>query len=295
MSQTVSATASRPELPALVLPTIATCVVDAVAEHLINNISTPPSPRCITAVAQDGAEANVATAAAAAAVAEAAAPLVHLSAAMSEAEQPHPALLPCKHWLEVCDPQHRYGTFLRPYYDDWCARGRPDGDFFAWLDHGDGRDVDLSCRPSATARRARPRHLVSRTQLDCSTVRYCDEQERARFRVRPDKIGALRWSDRPKQPLVHTMDGHRWIFVVDEQGELFINHKEKAAFHHSSFVCGAPVRAAGRIEIHHGHIISVAPNSGHYMTSMPHLLRALFDIFGDCSLPVASLGDCDSA
>lgn len=248
------------------------------------------------------------------------APMTKITSAMFRDDELLP-LLACKHWLEVMDPRHRYGTYLRPYYDEWLSRGCPGADngddngFFTWLDSDEGRQIDLLRSPSATTRRARPRHVVSRPQLDRCVVRYCDSQSRNKFRVEVDssltswensgenasdlgihKPPVLRWAERPGKPLVHTQDGRggRWIFVVDRLGRMFLNRKVKAAFHHSSFVQGDAVRAAGRIDVVHGVVTSVAPNSGHYMTSMPHLLKGLHDVFGDCELPVTSFTTCDS-
>lgn len=276
--------------------------------------------------------------------------------------EPIPNLLPCKHWLEKVDPKHRYGTYLRPYFDTWCSLHdmsdleSPEADsdaFFKWLDDGVGKDFNLaenngkenpvenvhgkvicesskinvqynaenandhfdtnhqlkntstqeSCEmltkswyltsPSSSScllssLQIRKRHVVSRDQLENSKVTYCDEGERNWYEVYSDDRKRIRWVNRPGKPFVDTNDESRWIFVIDENKKMFINKKKKASFHHSSFVCGRPVRAAGRIDIFNGEIQAIAPNSGHYLTSMFELLRALFDFFGCCTLPIAS-------
>ena len=50
-------------------------------------------------------------------------------------------------WLEVDDAKHRYGKHLRLYYDQWKAAGRPEGDFWRWLDerrwHGENQHSGL--------------------------------------------------------------------------------------------------------------------------------------------------------
>lgn len=287
---------------------------------------------------------------------------VHLSEQLFIGE-PIPNLLPCKHWLETLDPKHRYGTYLRPYFDSWCSLEHisvdvhcPEIDadaFFKWLDHGGGKDFDLSeknceeitvhndkskslhnnsksneqhhskihndhfdtnvhkkqstaeatsdesitswyltCPSSSScllsSLQVRKRHVVSRNQLENSRVTYCDEAERKWYEVETDDKRKVRWMNRPGKPYVDTHDENRWIFVIDENLKMFINKKRKASFHHSSFVGGNPVRAAGRIDIIDGEIQTIAPNSGHYLTSMFELLRALSDFFGCCTLPIAS-------
>lgn len=236
--------------------------------------------------------------------------LVRLSHPLFHNQEKQP-LLHCKHWLEVADPYHRYGTFLRPYYDEW--RTRPcstNVHFFTWLDAGQGRYLDLkatkatpteapsSSSPSLSSPSSPPcststkdgkqNNIVSRNQLEKAIVKYCNKEERLWYMIKVNKNGDLFWANRPGEPLVHTSDDQRWIFVIDEQFNMFINSKKKSVFHHSSLVAGEPVRAAGRIEVSTGKIKNISQNSGHYLTTMPVLLCALFHVFGECCLPIAS-------
>lgn len=119
-------------------------------------------------------------------------------------------------------------------------------------------------------------------------VHYCTEEEREQYRVViQDRL--LVWVNktdeykRGKLPLVDTGDGdERWIFVIDVAGNCFMNRKVKGRFHHSSFVAGAPVRAAGRIVVKDGIVVSIGPNSGHYRTTNEQLQRVIDDFFGNC-------------
>jgi hypothetical protein len=57
----------------------------------------------------------------------------------------------------------------------------------------------------------------------------------------------------------------RAIFVMDGKGEIFIcNRWAQGKFHHSSFLSGAPVAAAGDIHIDGGVVKVISRASGHY-------------------------------
>lgn len=210
-----------------------------------------------------------------------------------ELEPPTGALTPleCTHWLEVLDPLHRYGTFLYPYYDVWLSLGAP-GSFFQWLDDGEGVRVDLE---GAVGFRGR---VVSRQILECSRVRYCTDRERQRYRVTV-RDGLLIWaSDNApggsgKSSRVNTDSGVKWIFVIDVAGDLYMCRKRKGHFHHSSFVAGGPVLAAGRISVDDGHVVCIGPNSGHYRTKWDQLMFTAEDFFGKSGLQVIPPVPCD--
>lgn len=60
-----------------------------------------------------------------------------------------------------------------------------------------------------------------------------------------------------------------YMFVLNMEGiKLFVGEKVKGHFHHSSFVSGEPVQAAGKFYIEHGVIMFVEMCSGHYHPSM---------------------------
>ena len=54
------------------------------------------------------------------------------------------------------------------------------------------------------------------------------------------------------------------IFVVDLNGNMYIHEPLDGFFHHSSFVKGMPVLAAGEIKFFDGRIVSLNNKSGHY-------------------------------
>ena len=55
------------------------------------------------------------------------------------------------------------------------------------------------------------------------------------------------------------------IFVMDETGRFFASKRQaRGEFHHSSFLAGEPVAAAGEITVDQGVVKAVTLKSGHY-------------------------------
>ncbi|WP_446226554.1 hypothetical protein ACTWPB_17770 [Nocardia sp. IBHARD005] len=68
----------------------------------------------------------------------------------------------------------------------------------------------------------------------------------------------------------------RAIFVMDEHGNLYAsNYHERGLFHHSSFLSGGNVAAAGELIVINGEIQMVTDSSGHYQPSRGHTMQAI--------------------
>lgn len=209
------------------------------------------------------------------------------------------AMLHKDFWLEALDEQHRYGFHLRAFHkawkDDMAAKPetsqpkdmkRPrsvsDSSFFYWLDHGRGRSLDLP--------------ECSQNELRSTHVQYCDPEQRKPFELTfvtprpapPSRKGSSSpQSDSDTAPgalvqyaatnqLVNTDSRSKWIFVVDLHGRMYLGRKRKGIFHHTSFVAGAPVYAAGKIMIKHGKILAIEPHSGHFKPNLKNLTALLY-------------------
>ncbi|KAL9082115.1 MAG: hypothetical protein Q9159_006706 [Coniocarpon cinnabarinum] len=84
-----------------------------------------------------------------------------------------------EYFLEMVDEKHRYGSHLRAYHAVW-QQADTNENFFYWLDYGDGTEVEvMSC---------------SRDVLERDQVRYLNREERARYLVKVDGEGRLRWA-----------------------------------------------------------------------------------------------------
>jgi hypothetical protein len=103
------------------------------------------------------------------------------------------------------------------------------------------------------------------------SVKYLDEIERIKYKV-TIKDGKLY---NQKNDLIDTLDtstlsfkSQKAIFVMDRDGTVFLsNFFEPKYFHHSSFLAGKPVCAAGEVKVIAGEIIEVNIASGHYKPS----------------------------
>ncbi|GAB1734964.1 hypothetical protein NU219Hw_g41t1 [Hortaea werneckii] len=87
-------------------------------------------------------------------------------------------LMDLRYFLEMTDMQHRYGANLQVYHAEW-KRSETKQNFFLWLDHGEGRHLDL---PGC-----------SRGKLERERIRYLSREERKDYLVRIDGDGKLRW------------------------------------------------------------------------------------------------------
>jgi hypothetical protein len=84
-----------------------------------------------------------------------------------------------EYFLEMVDPKHRHGSNLRAYHAAW--KNSPSNEnFFYWLDHGEGKEIEL------------PR--CTREQLEKDQVRYLSPEERFNYLVNVDDAGLLRWA-----------------------------------------------------------------------------------------------------
>jgi hypothetical protein len=70
--------------------------------------------------------------------------------------------------------------------------------------------------------------------------------------------------------------GGRAIFVMDQHGNLYASLGHSAGrFHHSSFLAGAPVAAAGELVVIDGVLQLLTDSSGHYRPERGHTLQAI--------------------
>lgn len=212
--------------------------------------------------------------------------------ALSQAA-PGASMLHKDFWLEALDAQHRYGFHLRAFHRAWkdamAAQSQLDdrrnASFFFWLDRGAGSALEL---PECT-----------RQALQSMRVEYCDASARRAYEVRlvPAHVVAVGEQEEAPPPLladdcasspiaftggvravyatthclVHTDELSKWIFVIALDGSMYVGRKRKGVFHHSSFVAGAPILAAGKVMIKHGRVLAIEPHSGHFKPTLKNL------------------------
>jgi hypothetical protein len=99
-------------------------------------------------------------------------------------------------------------------------------------------------------------------------VKYLSPEERKEYQLSVGEDGLL--YDATKKLFdtqgAGTVTGKgKAFFVMSEAGAIYASlHQQAGVFHYSSFLSGAPVAAAGEIEIVNGLVKTVSNRSGHY-------------------------------
>ena len=100
-------------------------------------------------------------------------------------------------------------------------------------------------------------------------VQYLSEAERQPYLVRIENGVVFDASGSPldtrRARSAFADGGGRAIFVMDHHGQLYLsNDHHRGKFHHTSFLAGDSVAAAGEMQIENGVIQLVSDRSGHY-------------------------------
>lgn len=101
-----------------------------------------------------------------------------------------------------------------------------------------------------------------------TAVTYLSAEEREAYKLLVGQDGLL--YDANVQPFDTTGAGTvtgkgKAIFVMSETGDIYASLTQQAGiFHHSSFLAGGPVAAAGELEVANGLVKTVSNRSGHY-------------------------------
>ncbi|KAJ5822365.1 hypothetical protein N7447_004705 [Penicillium robsamsonii] len=88
-------------------------------------------------------------------------------------------MMDLQYFLEIVDLKHRHGSNLRSYHTYW-RNSSTNENFFYWLDHGDGKSIELP--------------KCSRERLEKEQVRYLTREERLNYMVTVDEAGLFRWA-----------------------------------------------------------------------------------------------------
>ncbi|PIM99502.1 hypothetical protein CDL12_28005 [Handroanthus impetiginosus] len=181
--------------------------------------------------------------------------------------------LALRHWLEAIDPRHRYGHNLHLYYDVWFESESPQP-FFYWLDVGDGKELSLEKCP--------------RTDLQHQCVKYLGPKEREAYEVLIEN-GKLVYKQ--SGTFVDTVEGSKGIFVLSTMRTLYAGKKERGFFHHSSFLAGGAITAAGRLVAHVGVLEAIWSYSGHYLPTEENF-KELISFLEEHNVDLANVKRC---
>ncbi len=156
------------------------------------------------------------------------------------------------YWLEAIDQYHRPASYLSQMFEVWCKD-----------------PTAISTKQSFWA------YLGSYRSTD--SVQYLSAAEREKFRIEFDNKAVLRTSDGEDFSTEKTethFSGKGWaIYVVAPTGEIYAGTHKVDRFHHSSFLSGGAVKAAGEIVVDHGVVKMITAKSGHYRPSADEMLH----------------------
>jgi hypothetical protein len=127
-----------------------------------------------------------------------------------------------------------------------------------------------------------------------TSVKYLNREEREACKVTInnglmyDASGKLFDTSSASSAFSH-LNG-RAIFVMDHNGNVYVsNYKAKGKFHHSSFLAGQPVAAAGYIHVENGVVKAALPVSGHYKPTETNMNQMLWNLYNQgISVPLDS-------
>ncbi|CAB4429466.1 unnamed protein product [Rhizophagus irregularis] len=195
------------------------------------------------------------------------------------------------------DEKHRYGSNLKVYHDYWLKTSSPEN-FFEWLDNGSERaehEVIFKDGLLIYAQSGKPVHT---NPPDPDSVAPADSTqnlsipnttEPRSLSPAPSSQGSL--NDEIEDPTSteptrreSTEIGPRrekWIYVTDCSGKFYVGQKKKGHFHHSSFLAGGAICAAGGIKVREGKLLEINPNSGHYKPAQHHFKALVERLVGE--------------
>lgn len=106
-------------------------------------------------------------------------------------------------------------------------------------------------------------------------VVYLSPEQRANYELRP-KDGLLFRKDGIIPVDTKLSYGNRsLLYVISEDKKIYSGRGAKYILHHSSFLAGGDVIAAGKLMTSNGKVIYISNNSGHYRPSAQYLLQAI--------------------
>jgi hypothetical protein len=79
---------------------------------------------------------------------------------------------------------------------------------------------------------------------------------------------------------IHSGGAGAGIFVMDQDGNIYVGSHERGTFHHSSFLGGQPVAAAGEVVVVNGRLVSVTDKSGHYKPDVEYSNQVVHELQG---------------
>lgn len=184
-----------------------------------------------------------------------------------------PAQKKASYWLELVDPQHRAGFELAPRFETWLndanaiANKQPFWEFIGTQANPLPAEIAVKYYPELVGQDAS--FGIDRGLLHFEAGQLLDTDDDV-------------WDTRDSE--TH-FSGKGWaIFVVSPEGKLYGGTHKAAEHHHSSFLGGGMVTAAGEMACYDGIPRFITAKSGHYAPTpenMRNFVNKFLDIRGD--------------
>ena len=131
-----------------------------------------------------------------------------------------------------------------------------------------------------------------------TAVPYLDETERRKLQVFVEDGLLVDHNGRPFDAYHASLVGAELfslqaIYAMDQCGRIFMTyHHEIGLFHHSSFLSGAPIAAAGEMLVVDGRLLEIDAASGHYRPppdATRQIIHRLHAMGADLSMAIITL------
>jgi hypothetical protein len=172
------------------------------------------------------------------------------------------------YWLEYVDPMHRPGFYLAEHYKRWRDQRKTKADayvsFWAYL----------------------RTNTKGSTSVDYYEANQMAERSKCLVLCKVGKLRKAHDDSLLSTNLMTTVEsGDGWgIFVLSPEVDLYVGEHVEGERHHSTFLAGGAVMAAGELTVERGDVKVITAKSGHYMPSrqnMHTLVNRLPQLAGD--------------
>jgi len=195
------------------------------------------------------------------------------------------------YWVEAADPKHRAGYHLKEHIPAFQKSGM--NNLFEYADQLVGEDMELLEKDQVFYME----DLVVRTLFEVDyeagklTSRMSPTLQKkviSKFKNEPEEKKEAR-KELFKDATQSTLDTKGWksngwtkygdgwaCFVMSAYGTTYIGEHVGGTFHHSSFLCGAPVLAAGMIKVVDGVPVAISEKNGHYKCDEENMRQFIY-------------------
>lgn len=184
-------------------------------------------------------------------------------------------------YLEVLDPQHRRGQELRQYFMDWERDDQFNGNFWDYLEKLNSEQLDPLQKAKVTYVESLAFRELFIVNFAGGLMRSCmsptvqnmimSNAPLAQVMANAEEklLDTTTWASQ-------TLGENGWgAFVLSPAEVLYVGEHKNPTFHHSSFLCGAPVLAAGMIKVKQGRVVAIHEKNGHYRSGEHHVMSFL--------------------